>query len=176
MVSAYSWSPDGINIVFASVRALDGSDASNPNETTNIWVVKVDGTNATPLTRYTGCGTFGFAGNPVWSPDGKRVAFESDGALDGTNVCMQKDNVWLIDVDGTEATPLTRLTSAVSGVSSWSPDGAKLVFVSDRNLDGSDSPGATFNIWIMGADGSAVTPLTKLTDGLAGSMLPVWRP
>ncbi|HKV91759.1 MAG TPA: hypothetical protein VJW20_04335 [Candidatus Angelobacter sp.] len=45
------WSPDGSKIIFDSTRALDGSDAVDPNSNRNIWMVNADGTNLTPLTK-----------------------------------------------------------------------------------------------------------------------------
>jgi hypothetical protein len=50
------WSPNGTWIVFYSGRALDGSDAPNKNGTSNIWLVRPDGTGLTPLTKATAVG------------------------------------------------------------------------------------------------------------------------
>src|SRR5262245_49592017 len=61
-----AWSPDGSRVAFASLRALDGSDALNTNSAQNVWVVNVDGTGTTALTRYTASLAFGREG--VWSP------------------------------------------------------------------------------------------------------------
>lgn len=43
-----SIAPLGGNIAFESSRALDGSDTVPPNGTGNIWVIKADGSGATP--------------------------------------------------------------------------------------------------------------------------------
>ena len=47
------WSPDGLEVVFRSTRKLDGSDAPNPNRTSNIWRMNSDGTVLMPLTMAT---------------------------------------------------------------------------------------------------------------------------
>jgi Tol biopolymer transport system component len=172
------WSPDGSKVLFASRRALDGSDAGNTNLTSNLWVMKSDGTGATPLTKLTAAGAHSF--NAVWSPDGSKVAYQSERALDGSNAAgiNQTINIWVMKADGSGATPLTKLTAlkANSGIPVWSPDGNKITFDSSRALDGSDAANNSFvsNIWVIGADGSAAVPLTKLTAVNSDSGAPVW--
>ncbi len=56
---------------------------------------------------------------PVWSPDGKRIAFLSD--RDGTN---QLHVMW---VDTREVAQLTHLEQAPAGIN-WSPDGKQIAF------------------------------------------------
>src|SRR5260370_24702794 len=51
-----------------------------------------------------------------------------------------------------------------------------ITFGSGRALDGSDAinaPNQTFNVWVVNADGSGTTPLTKLTANNADSFGPV---
>jgi Tol biopolymer transport system component len=174
------WSPDGSKIAFASRRALDGSDAANTNNTFNIWVMKSDGTGAIPLTKLTASGAL--SSSPVWSPDGSKIAFHSARALDGSDARNTNgtQNIWAVKSDGTGATPLTRLTDLNTQIGAvvLSPDGSKIAFDSTRALDGSDAANTNFvrNIWVMGADGSAATSLTKLTVANSGSGEPVWSP
>jgi Tol biopolymer transport system component len=59
-----SWSPDGTMIAFYSNRALDGSDAAISDSIQNVWVVKADGTGATPLTKLKA----GQTKEPHWLP------------------------------------------------------------------------------------------------------------
>lgn len=154
-----AWSPDGRRIAFDSNRTLDGSDAVNPNGSRNIWVVNSDGTGAVPLTRF----NVVFASLPVWSPDGSRIAFISGGALDGSDADFTTFNVWVMNANGSSATPVTRLSAAYSQSPAFSPDGTKLAFLSNRGLDGSDVSEPAGNIWVANADGSGAIPLTKYT-------------
>jgi Tol biopolymer transport system component len=87
------------------------------------------------------------------SPDGQTIVFELLGDL------------YTLPVAGGEA---TRITSgqAYDMQPRFSPDGAKLVFVSDRN--GSE------NLWIANADGSAPKALT--TGERQSYMSPIWTP
>src|SRR5262249_54990135 len=134
--TAPMWSPDGTKLAYGSTRALDGSNVAAANG--NIWVANADGSVAAPLTTYT-APSMG-AGIPIWSPDGRKRAFKSSNALDGSNTAGVAFNVWVMNADGSSRTPLTRYTSAnTSSSPAWSPDGTKLVFASDRALNGSDS-------------------------------------
>ena len=57
--------------------------------------------------------------NAAYSPDGRKVAFESDrgGVI----------NIWLSNADGSHSVQLTTLKRE-SGTPRWSPDGRQLVF------------------------------------------------
>jgi TolB protein len=181
------WSPDSTKLVYASAQAFDGSDAVNPTFTVNIWMANADGSGATPLTKLTAN-----AGNsllhcitPAWSPDGSKIAFVSQRAFDGSDATngAGADNVWVINADGSNPTPVTRLLHASMSSPAWSPDSRKLAFTSPRLLDGSDGSNGgnnpnnnVSNIWIINADGSGATPLTRLTAPAAQNFFPRWRP
>ncbi len=103
-------SPDGENIIFTRTWVDKVNDRSN----SNLWIVDVEGKKARELT----------PGNwrdssPVWSPDGKKVAFISD--RDGTS---QVHVIWL---DTREVAQLTHVESAPASIT-WSPDGRSLAF------------------------------------------------
>jgi Tol biopolymer transport system component len=61
---------------------------------------------------------------PAWSPDGSRIAFQSNAARNFV--------IWVIRHDGTN---LTRLTTGPSNneMPAWSPDGAQIAFGSNRS-------------------------------------------
>ncbi len=175
------WSPDGTKVVFDSRRNLDGSDAGNTNPTYNIWVMNADGTNPKPLTSITAAGVDSYV--PRWSPDGTRIVYYSRRNLDGSDGEDSSNfNIWTVHADGSNAKPLAPIT-AMPKVNSvepqWSPDGTKVVFDSVRKLDGSDASNinATYNIWVVNADGINATPLTSLTaEGFASGRAPQWSP
>ena len=128
-----AWSPDGSRIVFASKR--DGNF--------EIYVMDADGSNEVRLTdspreEYT----------PDWSPDGNRIAFFSDKCLSG---CAYQSDIMVMGADGGDVVNLTN-SPAQNGFPSWSPDGSQIAFASDRD--------AGNHIFVMQADGSAVTNLT----------------
>jgi Tol biopolymer transport system component len=175
------WSPDGSRIVFASNRKLDGTDAANTNGTLNIWVINADGTGLTALTTATVDIADSFHPHN-WSPDGTKIAFVSRLKLDGTDAVNTNstNNIWVINADGSGLNPLTTTTALGSGNNNtrWSPDGTKVLFDSDRKLDGTDAagPNGTRNIWVINADGTGLAPLTTATATDAGSFEGQWSP
>ena len=105
-------------------------------------------------------------GNPNWSPDGTRLAF--DACSSATWPCpgtAPNYEIFTVNLDGTR---LRRLTN-VPGIDfnpAWSPDGTQIVFRSDRT-------GFT-HIWKMRADGSRQIQLT--TVDFSGGVDPDWQP
>ncbi len=62
--------------------------------------------------------------SPAVSPDGTKIAFQS--------IRAGKQDIWLMDIDGTNLRNLTTATGN-SSLPAWSPDGQRLAFVSDRD-------------------------------------------
>jgi TolB protein len=93
----------------------------------------------------------GFADKIDWSPDGSRIAFSSPGFGDVPGI---SSNVFTVRPDGTGLVRLTnnRGGKINNGLDSWSPDGKKIAFVSNR--------AGTYEIYVMKANGSGVTQVT----------------
>jgi eukaryotic-like serine/threonine-protein kinase len=66
---------------------------------------------------------------PQYSPDGKRIAFES--------LRTGVHSIWVCDADGSHAVELFSRAGAVAGTARWSPDGEQIAFDFDpeRNTD-----------------------------------------
>jgi Tol biopolymer transport system component len=172
------WSPDGKLIAFASDRALDGSDNSDLNGTFNIWVMNADGTNAKPLTNLTAMNAASVV--PVWSPDGAKIAYSSQRALDGSDALGVGTNIWVMNADGTGNKHLTdEDLGAQSAGPAWSPDGTLIAFGSNRALNGTHNVSAnnTSNVWVMNSnDGSGRTALSTYTAASIGPQGYAWSP
>jgi Tol biopolymer transport system component len=95
--------------------------------------------------------------NPQFSPDGRRVAFESERSGDG-------HDIWLADADGTNAVQLTRGPGLIQGSPRWSPDGARIAFDSQAE-DG------TWDIWAIDVEGGSPR---RLTQGPGNENAPSW--
>jgi hypothetical protein len=86
--------------------------------------------------------------NPDWSPDGRRIVFES--TLSGTY------SIYSISDDGSDVRRLTP-DSANNEQARWSPDGKRIVFSSDR--------AGHLDLYLMNADGSNLGRLTVTNGG-----------
>lgn len=110
------------------------------------------------------------AGNPQWSPDGSRIAFNRI-VYSGKQSIF---DVWSVNPDGTNGLQLTTYVAGreYNGTSQqlpvWSPDGAFLTY-SERVISGNKT---TWNVCRIPAAGGTKTNLT--TDGK--SSYPRWRP
>ncbi len=145
-----AWSPRGDKIAFVSGR--DGD--------LEIYVMNPDGSEQRRLTRNTVRDS-----NPVWSPDGRRIAFESNWQL------------WVMNADGSGQRRLTR-NGARNLAPAWSPDGRRIAFehrigrVQREECSGCGT--ARFlEIHVVNADASGERTLTRSGERNLG---PSWSP
>jgi Tol biopolymer transport system component len=107
---------------------------------------------------------------PVWSPDGRRIAFVSFRHTLTGKWGVGKGAIYVMDFDpatGQRLGEARRVTDdgGSEGWPTWSPDGKRLAFHSDR----SDN----WDIWIINVDGSG---LTRLTTNPTADRYPAWSP
>ena len=177
-------SPDGDEIAYIG-RAPDGVD---------VFVKDLAGGRALPLTADRGDS---FRERPRWTPDGRSVVFSEDedaGAivsyaiprLGGPVRTITASQVWDVhgnrvayysgdsilarDLDGGEPVLLNRSLSSHSGT--WSPDGSKIAFVSNR-ADDPELDYEAYDLWVMPSKGGRM----KLIPTPPGqSYMPSWSP
>ncbi|MCC7441418.1 MAG: PD40 domain-containing protein [Bdellovibrionales bacterium] len=167
-----SFRPDGLKLVYSSYNALNLS-FNTTYAGRNIWHIDSDGTDRAPLTQYPNT-TMADCRYPEYTDNGAKIVFQCDGDTAGTWTSLENsDNIWVMDADGNNRTPLTNNTAGAAGVyDSWRPtlsaDGTRIVFESKMDLTGADDGTATLstNIWVMDIDGSNKTALT--TNSAAG--------
>jgi dipeptidyl aminopeptidase/acylaminoacyl peptidase len=112
-------SPDGRLAVVPVTRY----DVSQNKGFTDLWLIPTNGGNARQLTSGPGS-----ASQPVFSPDGKRIAFVSKRGEDETG------QIYVIAIDGGEALRLTGVPTGAS-LPKWLPDSRRIAFVSPIWMD-----------------------------------------
>jgi WD40 repeat protein len=136
---AASFGPDGKRIVFQSDRG----------GTWDLWSIGADGSTLTQLTH--GSGFF----EPLWSPDGRRVA-----ASNGREV-----DVWDVDSKGTLSNP-KKLPAPEDGrvpvATSWTSDGRLLVSLNKKEFSGG------FDAAVFSFDTGAYRVLDRPVDLIGG--------
>ncbi len=85
--------------------------------------------------------------SPDFSPDGRRLAFESERSAAGYEI-------WLAEADGSNPVQLTHGPGQYQGGPRWSPDGRQIAF-SSQSADGH------WDVWTIDADGGTPRRLTQ---------------
>jgi tol-pal system beta propeller repeat protein TolB len=135
--TAPSWSPSGAQIAFASTRDGDA----------DIYVMNVDGSNPVRLTNRPL-----WDQQPAWSPDCTRIAFMCEEVVSRTPY-QDSNEIFVMNADGSGALVITSAPSAFDSQPTWSPDGVRIAFSSDRDGD--------YDLYVVKADGGRVSTLTR---------------
>lgn len=105
--------------------------------------------------------------DPVWSPDGRLVAFTRQGSATGPD---RTSRLWIFDTQTGQTQPLLELAQAAAGFNygglNWSSDGQKVFF--ERYPAGVRSGTAQSEIWEASAGGQN---LRRLVSGAFGAQL-----
>lgn len=115
-----------------------------------LYVIRPDGTGLQSVA------TGSKENDPVWSPDGSRIAFTRGDA--------NSSDIWAVNADGTGLANLTQGSEVADYGPVWSPDGTRIVFVSHRAV------ATQADLWIMNSDGSNARKLDEK------SSEPTWSP
>lgn len=177
-VTLEEWNPDGDKILYTV--------HNRKSDKKELWIINSDGTGKKRIAEYVP------PGSPVslWSPDGSKIAFESE--YYGEGICV-------VNSDGSNKTLITRDGS----LRYWTPDGKKIIFLKyddhilkfreidldsgilkniysgefgiispDRSKIASQNFHGGSGIWISNIDGSNIKELSYYTP----SWYPCWSP
>ena len=161
-----SFSPDGTEIVFTSLRGAFPLDKLSPDDRKRyeqdpaffgeIYLMKADGSDVRRLTNEPG-----YDGGPFFSPDAQRILwrhFEENGAL---------ADVWTMKPDGSDKVRITDFKS-MSWAPYFHPGGDYIIFTSNKL--GFEN----FELFIVDAKGEHEPVRVTFTNGFDG--LPVFSP
>ena len=137
-----TFSPDGRQIAFTSGRLGHAE----------VYIMDADGTNPDLLTT-TSFGDQLYRSDPDWSPDNRRVAFQSQvgGVFQIMAISLRDRSVQAFTSEGRNTEP------------SWAPDGRHLLFTSTRS--------GTPQLWVLDTESNRTRQLTH-----GGARMGAWSP
>ena len=148
------WKPGGAKLAFDSTRA--DPDPTDPNAINDIFKMNPDGSGVVKLTdsKY-------FDANAGWSPDGKRIAFDSD-----RRNHHGRQEIHVMDADGSNVSRVTPLPAKAEfdQAARFSPDERQLVFTrywGNRSLSNGRVTAETAALFTVNVDGSGLRRLTS---------------
>ena len=155
-------------LLFTATPALATNEIAYQCDTD---ICLLDPANPGAVTNLTDNGSTSYDEKPIWSPDGKKVAFVSDFTKSSGH---GEKNVFVMEPGAADqganlATQITPYSSGAKAIAelAWSPDGSRIAYSRGNNA-GDDS------VWVVNADGTSTFPLE--IGGSGAKRHPTWSP
>jgi len=142
-----SWKPDGTGLIYTSTRRNANHDIRTIDADGNNMVELLDSDDDYQWASY----------KPT---DDNIIALESDRDADNS----EDTDIFTYSISGAMFTLKIADSAYSDGAPSWSPDGTRIAFHSNRAGD--------FDIWVCDSDG---TNLTQLTSDTRSDAYPIWN-
>lgn len=112
-----------------------------------------------PVTRLFADDTERNASHPAASPDGRRIAYFD----------RRDDDLWVVDLASGARVNVSHSDVGIDYMATWSPDGARLAFASDRS--------GGLDLYVVNADGTGLRQLTvDAAPAVHFDRMPEWSP
>ena len=148
-ISVLSWSPDGTAIAIAA-------------SSSGVSVIDLATSRSTSL------GPVGEIDEMSWSPDGTRLVLD--------DFREDRNRIIVVNVDASGRRVLVDQDAPEGpGAPAWSPDGSRIAFVRTPLQPGSTDR-FSFEVWVIGADGSDATRMFAGGCCISDWSGPVWSP
>ncbi|MCH2183329.1 MAG: S9 family peptidase [Mariniblastus sp.] len=139
----FNWSPDGKEIAYTLKNVPNWAESTN----SDVYVVPVDG--SAPARNVTQ-GMPGYDNNPVYSPDGKFLAFDS---MKRASFESDRNRIMVMNRRTGEMVDATRGLDQTAHGATWMPDSKSLVFASETQ--------GTEQLFRVSLDSPGAKPLSK---------------
>jgi len=143
-VEQIAWSPDGRSIAYTSKKLVGTAYAVSTNS--DIYIVEIESGDTRNLTE----GMMGYDVEPVYSPDGSRIAWLS---MERNGYESDRNRLFVHDFRTGDRMELTAAYDNDAHSPAWTPDGRHLFFTSDSR--------GTVQIFAVPADGGEVRRVTE---------------
>lgn len=122
-IESFAWSPDGTKLIYVSRKKTGMEYALSTNSDLYLYDLKTGTT--TNITE----GMMGYDTNPVWSPDGKYIAWLS---MEHDGYESDKNRIFIMDSESGEKTDLTEAWDYTVDAIAWNPDCKSIYFIAPK--------------------------------------------
>ena len=119
-VESFAWSPDGKELIYVSRKKTGKEYAVSTNS--DLYLYNIESKTTTNLTE----GMMGYDTNPVYSPDGKYVAWLS---MERDGYESDKNRIFILDRNTGDKIDLTKDWDYTVNTIAWSPNSNSIFFV-----------------------------------------------
>jgi Tol biopolymer transport system component len=144
-------------LVYASIRNTRESVPGNPDNFTDLFMIRIDGSGFRRLTR-----TTVWESSPAWAPNRQLIAYSRASPWCHGGSCdwdPLEASIWVIATDGRRQRPLTsgEEQDFIDDYPAWSPDSSKIAFARNSWDDADPQDG----IYVVGVDGDGLERISQ---------------